>query len=71
MEAPVLGGCHAEDPVAQRVEVPVSTSVLPDHPVGDAVDDRLQLQREGHPEESLGDIKALILGDGFPGDREK
>ena len=36
--------------------MPIPTGVLLGHPVGDPIHDRLQLQREGHSEQSLGDI---------------
>ena len=67
VEDPILGGCHVEAAVGQRPEVPVAAVVLVGHPLGDAVDDRFQLQREMNAEEFLGDEQALILRDEFTG----
>ena len=48
---PIAGRCHVEAAVGQRPELPVSAVVILGHPLGDAVDDRFQLQREMNAEE--------------------
>ena len=69
VEDAILGGCHVEPAVAQRPELPVATRVVLGHPLRDAVDDRLQLQREMNAEEFLSDGQALILWNQHSGDR--
>ena len=64
---PIAGRCHVEAAVGQRPELPVSAVVILGHPLGDAVDDRFQLQREMNAEEFLRDGQALILGNERPG----
>ena len=52
-------------PVAENPHVPISTAVVLGHPLSNAINDRLQSQREMQPEEIFCDGHPPVYGSGI------